>query len=946
MKPHWDSLLNGQNTGFIEDLYEEYLRDPSSVDPEWSTYFDTLPHDDVTLEDLQGPKLSPPSLFRSGGYSGIPLNEETTKGSRVERRSTLAIRQDKVDQLIRSYRVRGHRIARLDPLGLHEEHHPELEASYFDLTEADLDQCFSTRTMASDESEMTLREVIARLRRTYCGYIGVQFMHIDDVEPKDWLQRRMESTQNQKSLSREEQLRVLTKLIDAEGFEQFIHKKFLGAKRFSLEGGESLIPLIDQALEKAGEHGIEEAVIAMAHRGRLNILANIMGKSPAQIFHEFADSDPKRFLGGGDVKYHMGYSYDHTTSAKHRIHLSLCFNPSHLEFVNPVLLGRVRAKQDRRKDLSRDRVLPILIHGDAAFVGQGIVQETLNLSQLKGYSVGGTIHIIVNNQIGFTTPPESSRSSTYSSDVAKMLQIPIFHVNGERPEAVSQVIELAMDFRRTFKQDVIIDMYCYRRYGHNEGDEPAFTQPVMYNAIRQRKSVRENFTANVIALGDITLDEADMVVKARREMLNEAYSEAKSEGFQYTLDYGRGLWRAFKGGLSAQSTIAQTALTSDAVPSILTSLSEVPPGFTVHRTLQKILDRRLSFATEGALDWGAGEAVAFASLLLDRINIRLSGQDSGRGTFSHRHSVWHDSETGEQYVPLNHLSSIQGFFEVIDSPLSESGVLGFDYGYSLDSPDSLIIWEAQFGDFVNSAQVIIDQFIVSSEDKWNRLSGLVMLLPHGFEGQGPEHSSARLERFLSLCAEDNIQVCNLSTPAQLFHCLRRQVLRSLRKPLVIMTPKSLLRHPKAVSTLNDFTDLKFQKIIPDPKTATTSAQRVIFCSGKVYYELLEARGRLLQEENSVLIHRIEQLYPLDEDLDIVPTLSTLPEGAEVTWVQEEPLNQGAWPHWRLCFGEYIAGHPLKGIGRPASASPATGSAASHRIEQEHLLRSAFGLDPE
>jgi 2-oxoglutarate dehydrogenase E1 component len=946
MKLDWDSLLNGQNAGFIEDLYAEYLRDPSSVDPDWSIYFDSLPQEEVTLEDLQGPRLSPPSLFRSGGHSSVTLNEETPKKSERESGSTLAVRQDKVDQLIRSYRVRGHRIARLDPLGLHQEHHPELEASYFDLTEADLDQRFSTRTLASDEPEMTLREVIERLRRTYCGYIGVQFMHIDDVEPKDWLQRRMESTQNQKSLSREEQLRVLTKLIDAEGFEQFIHKKFLGAKRFSLEGGESLIPLIDQALEKAGEHRIEEAVIAMAHRGRLNILANIMGKSPAQIFHEFADSDPERFLGGGDVKYHMGYSYDHTTSAQHRIHLSLCFNPSHLEFVNPVLLGRVRAKQDRLKDVSRDRVLPILIHGDAAFVGQGIVQETLNLSQLKGYSVGGTIHIIVNNQIGFTTPPESSRSSTYSSDVAKMLQIPVFHVNGERPEAVSQVIELAMDFRRTFKRDVIIDMYCYRRYGHNEGDEPAFTQPVMYNAIRQRKSVRENFTANVIALGDITLDEANMVVKARREKLNQAYSEAKSEGFQYTLDYGRGLWRTFKGGLSAQATIAQTALTSDAVPSILTNLSEVPVGFNVHRTLQKILDRRLSFATEGALDWGAGEAVAFASLLLDRVNIRLSGQDSGRGTFSHRHSVWHDSETGEQYVPLNHLSPVQGFFEVIDSPLSESGVLGFDYGYSLDSPDSLVIWEAQFGDFVNSAQVIIDQFIVSSEDKWNRFSGLVMLLPHGFEGQGPEHSSARLERFLSLCAEDNIQVCNLSTPAQLFHCLRRQILRSLRKPLVIMTPKSLLRHPKAVSTLNDFTDLKFQAIIPDPKTATMSAQRVIFCSGKVYYELLEARDRLLQEGDSVLIHRIEQLYPLDEDLDIAPTLSTLPEGAEVTWVQEEPLNQGAWPHWRLCFGEHIAGHPLKGIGRPASASPATGSAASHRIEQETLLRSAFGLDPE
>jgi 2-oxoglutarate dehydrogenase E1 component len=936
MKADWESRLAGNSIGMIEALYAQYLEDPSSVDLDWRAYFEGVPSAGLHADELKGPKLSAAPLFRAGAQGGD---------------SELATRQDKVDQLIRSYRVRGHRVAELDPLGLNSEHHPELDMSHYDLTESDLNKSFSTRTLASVSKSLSLKEILQLLKQTYCSQIGAQFMHIDDIEPKLWLQNRMESSQNVRAMTRQEQLRVLSKLIDAETFEQFIHKKFLGAKRFSLEGGESLIPLIDQALEKAGEAGVEEVVFAMAHRGRLNVLANVMGKSPAQIFHEFADSDPERFTGGGDVKYHMGYSHDHSTSQGKRLHLSLCFNPSHLEFVNPVLLGRVRAKQDRRKDTAREKVLPILIHGDAAFAGQGIVQETLNLSQLEGYQVGGTIHIIVNNQIGFTTPPGSSRSCTYSSDVAKMLQIPIFHVNGEHPEAVAQVIDLAMDFRKTFQRDVIIDMYCYRRYGHNEGDEPAFTQPVMYDAIRKRSSVRESYTQNLLALGGLTEAEVKALSKERRERLNQAFNEAKSAEFRYALDFGRGLWETFKGGRDQDCEEVNTGLKSGAVAAMLHKLSESPEGFNVHPTLRQLLDRRLECARgEVELDWGAGEAAAFASLLVDRINIRLSGQDSGRGTFSHRHSVWHDRKSGERYVPLNHLSPVQGHYEVIDSPLSESGVLGFDYGYSLDSPDALTIWEAQFGDFANGAQVIIDQFIVSSEDKWNRLSGLVMLLPHGFEGQGPEHSSGRLERFLSLCAEDNIQVCNLTTPAQLFHCLRRQVMRPLRKPLVIMTPKSLLRHPLAVSALSDFEGGGFERIIADPSASKSSAtQRVLFCSGKIYYDLLEARERYGFKAEQVLIHRVEQLYPLNE-ADMVALCEGLPEGAELLWVQEEPLNQGAWPHMRLTFGSYLetSSGPIKlqVAARPASASPATGSSASHKIEQERLMREAFAQDLE
>ncbi len=920
--------LTGGNLQFVEGLYAQYLDDPQSLEPDWRAYFDGLAPGTARAVDVEGPRFVRRSIFEASGAAAGPADD-------------VAARQDRVDQLVRAYRVRGHMVADLDPLGLQRRPHPELELGHYDFNADDLDQKFSARTL-SGPTVLTLREILDRLKRTYCGPIGTQFMHIDDLETKMWLQQRMESSQNQLVMTRDQQLRVLTKLTDAEIFEQFIHKKFLGAKRFSLEGGESLIPLIDQALEKAGRHGIDEAVIGMAHRGRLNVLANIINKSPAKIFREFADADPDKYFGGGDVKYHMGYSSDHVTSDGHKIHLSLCFNPSHLEFVDPVLVGRVRAKQDRKQDPHGDRVLPLLIHGDAAFAGQGIVQETLNLSELPGHTVGGTVHLIVNNQIGFTTPPEMSRSSFYATDVAKMLQVPIFHVNGEHPEAVAQVIEIAMDFRRQFKKDVVIDMWCYRRYGHNESDDPAFTQPVMYAAIRKRKSVRAGYTENLLKLGEVTQEEADEVAVRRRQRLEDALSEAKAREFAYEHDFGRGLWRGYLGGADAAVPEIDTAVARPLLDSLMARLTTLPESFTAHPKIGRLLALRQEMVSgERPLDWGAAEALAFASLLEEGTRVRLSGQDSGRGTFSHRHARLYDYTSGAPYVPLSNLSDTQAPFDAIDSALSESGVLGFEYGYSLDTPDGLVLWEAQFGDFVNGAQVIIDQFIISCEDKWNRLSGLVMLLPHGFEGQGPEHSSGRLERFLSLCAEDNIQVCNLTTPAQYFHCLRRQVRRPLRKPLIIMTPKSLLRLPEAVSDADELATGRFQRIIPDPTAQADEVRRVLLCSGKIYFDLLAAKQILGAEH--VAIHRIEQLYPLP-DSDLADLLAPLAPATPVVWVQEEPQNQGAWPYMRYRHGDRLLGrHPLTCIARVESASPATGSAASHRMEQELIIERAFEL---
>jgi 2-oxoglutarate dehydrogenase E1 component len=930
--PGVEDLPNVDNLPFVESLYGQFLRAPDSVPAEWRAYFERLSRGNGNGHhpEVEGPSFRPRSIFNPPGAA-----------ARIEGAGADLALQDRVDQLVRAFRVRGHKVAQLDPLGLPREQHPELDLAHYGLTEADLDKSFSARTL-SGPSTLTLREIIERLRRTYCGPIGVQFMHIDDLQVKAWLQERMESTQNQLALSREEQLRILTKLTDAEIFEQFLHSKFVGAKRFSLEGGESLIPLLDLAIEAAAEHGAREMVIGMAHRGRLNVLANIMGKSPAQIFREFADRDPDLHFGRGDVKYHLGYSSDRVTSSGRTMHLSLCFNPSHLEFVSPVVIGRVRAKQDRHGDVTREHVVPLVIHGDAAFAGQGIVQETLNMSELAGYRVGGSIHVIINNQIGFTTPPESSRSSYYPSDVARMLDIPIFHVNGEHPEAVAQVIRLALDFRERFQKDVVIDMWCYRRYGHNEGDDPAFTQPVMYAHIRQRKSVREGYLDNLLRPGEISREEAEEIGVRRRQHLEDALSEARKLEYEYTPDYGRGIWAGYLGGADEAVPDVDTGVPKPTLERLLRSQAEVPADFSPHPKVTKLLQTRAEMAAgEKPLDWGTAEGLAFATLLTENVRVRLSGQDSARGTFSHRHAVLHDYRTGARYIPLNHLEPDQAKIDPIDSPLSEQGVLAFDYGYSLDTPDALVIWEAQFGDFVNGAQVIIDQFIVSSEDKWHRLSGLVLLLPHGFEGQGPEHSSARLERWLGLCAEDNIQVCYPTTPAQMFHLLRRQVHRPLRKPLVVATPKSLLRHPQAVSSLDDLTTGTFRRILPDPVADPAKVRRVMLCSGKIYYDLVHAQEVLGAED--VAIIRVEQLYPLRPS-DLAAALAPFAAGTPVLWVQEEPANMGAWPFLQVHFKDPLLGrHPFRAVTRAASASPATGSAVSHRMEQELLIEHAFEL---
>jgi 2-oxoglutarate dehydrogenase E1 component len=754
----------------------------------------------------------------------------------------------------------------------------------------------------------------------------------------------MERTENRMELSRKEQIRILTRLTDAVIFEQFIQRKYIGAKSFSLEGAESLIPLMDMALECVGEQGMREVVIGMAHRGRLNVLANIIGKSPQRIFREFDDVDAHRYLGGGDVKYHMGYSGDWRTRHGQNIHLSLCFNPSHLEFVNPVALGRMRAKQDRSELPTRgDKGMVMLIHGDAAFAGEGIVQESLNLSNLDGYSVGGALHIIVNNQIGFTTSPREGRSSRYATDVARMLQIPIFHVNGEHPEAVAQTVRLAMDFRMEFKRDVVVDMYCYRRRGHNESDEPSYTQPDMYKLINDRYGVREGYLSHLLKMGGVSEQDAQRIAERRHELLEKELTAARSESFvPPPLRKLEGLWADYIGGKEDEVDDVPTGASAERLADLLVKTTRLPEGFAAHKKLERFLQGRRDMAAgEKPLDWSAAEALAYATLATEGHRIRLSGQDAQRGTFSHRHAVLHDVQTGATHTPLANLAPDQAPVEIYNSPLSEAGVLGFDYGYSLDYPEALVIWEAQFGDFVNAAQVIIDQFIASAEDKWRRLSGLVMLLPHGFEGQGPEHSSARLERFLAVASEDNIQVCNCTTPAQFFHLLRRQVVRRWRKPLVVMSPKSLLRHPACVSPLEDLTQGTFQRVIEDPLAEERSkVSRVLLCSGKIFYELIERREKLHRDDVDII--RLEQYYPFPQKT-LRRAMSRYRDEVPVFWVQEEPANMGAWPFLKAKFCNRLFDRlNLHAACRPVSSSPATGSKAAHSIEQEQVLSEAFG----
>ena len=919
------------NLAFLEELYAEYLRDPASVSADWQEYFGGIRNGDQASANGFKPNFAATSIFNppgSLGRSRVAVEEESTN------------LQDRVDQLIRAYRICGHMIAQIDPLGLPRPVPPELDAAAYGFTEADMERRFSCETMHC-KGFMTLRQIIERLRNTYCRSIGVEYMHIDDLRIRAWLQERMEPTENRVEITRKEQLRILTRLTDAVTFEEFIRKKFVGAKSFSLEGSESLIPLLDMSIEKAGDQGVQEIVLGMAHRGRLNVLCNIMGKSPGEIFREFAGLDSEAYSGSGDVKYHKGYSNDWKTLSKKTVHISLCFNPSHLEFVNPVALGRMRAKQDRVGDAERSKGLTILIHGDAAFAGQGVVQETLNLSQLKGYSVGGTLHIIVNNQIGFTTSPSEARSTMYASDPAKMLPIPIFHVNGEDPEAVAQCVRLALDFRASFKRDVVIDAYGYRRLGHNEADEPSFTQPLLYKAIEKRKPVREGYLDHLLKLGELTQKDANRILQSRTDHFEKEFAESKAADYVPPTPIPRSTWKGYYGGPESGAKEVPTGYAKDRLIQLLRAQTELPQEFHPHPKIEKFLANRRKMADgQMPLDWSAAESLAFGSLAVEGGRVRVSGQDVGRGTFSHRHATLYDYEDGHLHVPLQHLSPDQAPVEFFNSPLSEVGVLGFEYGYSLDRPRALVLWEAQFGDFANVAQVIIDQFIVSSEDKWGRLSALALLLPHGYEGQGPEHSSARLERFLAMGAEDNIQVVYASTPGQYFHLLRRQFLRNWRKPLVVMSPKSLLRHPEVVSTIDDLASGQFQRILPDDlKRPGHQVKRILLCTGKIYYELRQRRTELKRDD--VAIVRIEQLYPLRKDM-LEQALKDYPEGTPAFWVQEEPENMGPWRFMRVNFGERMLGRfPFSGIYREASASPSTGSAICHKKEQERLLAEAL-----
>ena len=927
-------MFSSSNLAYVEGMYADYLRDSASAPPEWRSYFAALTNGEARSE-ISVPPVPPRP------YSVFNPPAARRDGVAQHQEQGVAVLQERVDALVRSYRVRGHIIAHVDPLRQPKIAPPELDLACHGLTEADLDRPFACATM-EPQRQLSLREIIERLRGTYCRSIGVQFMHIDDYGMRYWLQERMERSQNRLALSRETQLRILTRLTDAVVFEEFIRTKFVGAKSFSLEGCESLIPLLDLAIEHSGEQGVTGIVLGMAHRGRLNVLANILGKSPRAIFREFADTDPKLQRGGGDVKYHLGYEHDHLTAAGKTVHLSLCSNPSHLEFVNPVAAGRVRVRQDCGGDTERNRNLLILIHGDAAFIGEGVVQETLNMSRLPGYTVGGALHIIVNNQIGFTTSPKEGRSPMYATSVAKMLAAPIFHVNGEDPEAVAQCVQLALAFRAKYKLDVVIDMYGYRRFGHNESDEPRFTQPVLYRRIAERKSVREGYLDYLLELGEVTRAEADDIAERRRALLEQNLRESgrlPAPPTDATLAVDR---RKYFGGPEPTVEV-ETGVEAPTLAALLAAQTQLPADFHPHPKIHKILEARREMAAgRQALDWAAAESLAFATLATKGARVRLSGQDCERGTFSHRHAVLHDFEDGHLYTPLTRLAEGQAPVEFHNSPLCETGVLGFDYGYSLDCPDGLTLWEAHFGDFANAAQVIIDQFIVSGEKKWGHLSGLVLLLPHGLEGMGPEHSSARLERFLRLCAEDNIQVANLTTPAQYFHLLRRQALRRWRKPLVVMTPKSLLRHPKSVSTLEELASGRFQRIIPDqtPGQAPANIKRVLLCSGKIYFELAEHREKLKRDD--VAIVRVEQLYPLSAEL-LQSALAPYPDSAQVLWVQEEPENMGAWYEFRVRFGYQLFGRwSFGGVSRPASASPACGSAKAHKREQDALIAQAFG----
>ncbi|MBT6442862.1 MAG: 2-oxoglutarate dehydrogenase E1 component [Alphaproteobacteria bacterium] len=956
------SFLFGTNSPFIEGLYVRYLEDPAAVDDDWRSFFDGISAGEDRREALsreeketaaRKPVTHQPSAQQP--VNGTP-NAATPAGTPGEGVPAATLDSIRALMMIRAYRVRGHLIASLDPLGLEgEKHHPELDPLSYGFSDNDYDRPIFVDGVLGLQWA-TLREMLTVVKQTYCGRIGVEFMHIQEPNEKTWIQLAVESSRNQPSLSKGEKLSILRDLDEAEGFERFVDIKYKGAKRFSLEGSESVVPALETIIDRSTGSGVEEIVIGMAHRGRLNVLTSIMGKSYAAVFSEFqgATGEPDEVHGSGDVKYHLGASADREFEDGRKVHISLTPNPSHLEAVNPVVLGKVRAKQtmshgtdsgDAADTADRLRVMGILLHGDAAFAGQGLVSETFELSALRGYRTCGTVHIVINNQIGFTTNPSHARSSPYCSDIAKSVQAPIFHVNGDDPEAVVHVCRLAVDYRQKFSRDVVVDIFCYRRHGHNETDEPAFTQPIMYRAIRDLATTRQQYTEQLINEGVLSATEADQIIVDFRERL-EAELEASKDYCPNRADWLQGDWA----GMEAPPTEyrpGETAVSLEVLNEVSEALCRVPDTFNLHPRLKRLLGNKQQVLQSGKdIDWATGEALAFGTLLMDGNRVRLSGQDVSRGTFSQRHAAFFDQETEERYIPMNHVCNDQAELELIDSMLSEAGVLGYEYGFSIADPKSLVLWEAQFGDFANGAQMIIDQFIAPGEMKWLRMSGLVMLLPHGYEGQGPEHSSARLERYLQLFAEDNIQVANCSTPANFFHVLRRQMRRNFRKPLIVMSPKSLLRHKLCVSQMVDFgPGTNFHRVIGETGSITSNdkVRRVVLCSGKVYYDLLEARTE--KGIDDVALIRVEQIAPFPNK-SLTVEFAKYPN-ADVVWCQEEPKNMGAWTFVAPRIEDVLAGLDGKSsrpiyTGRVESASTATGFFKVHMREQNHLVATALG----
>ncbi len=930
--------LNGWNAEYLDEQYQRWLESPESVADDLAEFF-------------QG--------FDLGRSSSAPAPTSAPAPAATGAGADSA--QCAVDRLINAYRTLGHFCATLDPFGREREAPPELTPQHWGLSDADLDRAFDPGDLPL-KKPATLRAIIEALDETYCRSIGVEYMYIADGEQREWLREAFESTRNKASLSDGERIHALERLHQSEMFETFLHKRYLGQKRFSLEGAESTIPLLDRIIEQGADLGAEEFIMGMAHRGRLNVLNNILGKSYEQIFTEFEANWDEDFVdGGGDVKYHLGYSCDRTTRTGKDYRVVLASNPSHLESVNGVVEGRTRAKQRLKSDTTRKRVVPMLIHGDAAVIGQGVVQETLNFSQLPGYKTGGTVHVVINNLIGFTTGPEEARSGPYCTDIFKMIDTPIIHVNGEDPDAVLHAANVAMKFRQQFGRDVAVDLWCYRRWGHNEGDDPSFTQPIMASLIKKKPSVLKTYAERLLGENVITEKDVESIRKSLEDQMELAQSRATKMGVDPTIDPGSWRWQGFTHKYSHDPV--DTGVSRKELKEIAEAIGAKPEGFNLHRTLAKIIEKRAqSVANDDAIDWGTAEALAFGSLLVEGTAVRISGQDSRRGTFSHRHAALRDAKTAEMYIPLNNIREMgepgvegkepgdpgengkprQGRLCIYDSPLSEEAIVAYEYGYSLADPNMLVIWEAQFGDFVNGAQVILDQYLASAELKWQRWCGLTLLLPHSYEGQGPEHSSARLERFLTLCADDNLQVAYPTTPSQIFHILRRQVRRNFRKPLIILSPKSLLRHPECASTVNDLVKGRFVEMLDDPMFEKSGDRRgvkdIILCSGKVFYDLAQRREDAKRDD--VAIIRLEQLYPLNTEM-LTTILKRYPKTAKRFWVQEEPKNAGAYRYMDGAVRDLLGWDPLPYVGRPASATPATGSKKQHDREQTKLLETAI-----